>query len=356
MNEQATEAIRTAAMSPDDVPAQTPANNPTVDFDAIRMEDMPTSIRVCEQNIQLNGWLLGGMLISAKKRLPHGAFMDWLKTHTDLSQTTANNLMSLHNGVLQTPFLAEMKQSAAVMLLALSPAQREQYAAEHDVQSMSVRQLSEDVERLKREAAESREALDKAQTAHRENLERIATDAEKAIAAKAQEAATAQCVANTANGLYEKLNEQYADAQERIATLEQSLGDAPVTITTVEVERLVEVLPPDYEQLQADLREANESAERMEADLRKARADLLRESTQEKGESGGLAGFKQAAADFLARGYLLTTLGPAASLADDGERREYLRCIDAVEELCAKARRAIEGAPLPYPTAEGHVE
>lgn len=282
MNEPATEAIRAPETPPADVPAQTPANSPTVDFDAIRMEDMPTSIRVCEQNIQLNGWLLGGMLISAKKRLPHGAFMDWLKTHTDLSQTTANNLMSLHNGVLQTPFLAEMKQSAAVMLLALSPAQREKYAAEHDVQAMSVRQLSEDVERLKREAAESREALANAQEANQQNLERIATEAERAIATKAQEAANAQRAASNANGLYEQLSEQYAEAQERIATLEQSLNDVPVTITTVEVERLVEVLPPDYEQLQADLREANESAERMEADLRKARTDLLRESTQGK--------------------------------------------------------------------------
>ena len=61
--------------------------------------------------------------------------MDWLKTHTDISQTTANNLMCLYNGVQQTPFLAEMKQSAAVLLLALAPEQRETFAAEHDVES-----------------------------------------------------------------------------------------------------------------------------------------------------------------------------------------------------------------------------
>ena len=40
-----------------------------------RQNRMPTSIRVCEQNIQMNGWLLGGMLISAKKRVAHGDFM-----------------------------------------------------------------------------------------------------------------------------------------------------------------------------------------------------------------------------------------------------------------------------------------
>jgi chromosome segregation ATPase len=282
--------------------------------------------------------------------------MDWLKAHTDLSQTTANNLMNLHTGVQETPFLAEMKQSAAVMLLALSPAQREKYAAEHDVQAMSVRQLREDMERLQQEAADTRDALAKAQAAHRENLERITADAEAAIASKAQEATNAQRVANNANGLYEKLNDQYAEAQERIASLERSLADTPTTITTLEVERIVEVLPPDYEQLQADLREANETADRMEADLRKARADLLRESAQEKGDSGGLAGFKQAAADFLARGYLLTTLGVSTGLADEGERGEHLRCIQAVEELCTKARKAIQGAPLTYPAADAHVE
>ena len=133
-------------------------NTTGVDFDTIRMEDMPTSIRVCEQNIQMNGWLLGGMLISAKKRVAHGDFMNWLKTHTDISQATANNLMALHNGVQETPFLAEMKQSAAVMLLALAPDQRKQYADEHDVNAMSVRQLREDIERMKTDVQRQLEA------------------------------------------------------------------------------------------------------------------------------------------------------------------------------------------------------
>ena len=356
MNEQASTAIHVAENPPADTPAQPTATASTADFDAIRLEDMPGNIRVCEQNIRLNGWVLGGMLVSAKKRLPHGTFMDWLKTHTDLSQTTANNLMSLHSGVQQTPFLAEMNQSAAVLLLALSPAQREQYAAEHDVQAISVRQLREDMERLKQEASRSQDALQATETAHQEELKRLTAIAQGELAQKAQEAAAAQRAASNANGLYEKLNDQYAEAQERIAMLEQSLSDAPTTITTVEVERMVEVLPPDYEQLQAELREATETADRLEADLRRVRADLLRESAQEKGDSGGLAGFRQAAADFLARGYLLTAIGAAANLKDDGERGETLRCIRAVEELCEKARKAIETAPLPCRAADAQVE
>ena len=355
MNEQTTPAVSPPASPPADVSAQVPSNSPNMDFDAIRLEDVPTSIRVCEQNIQLNGWLLGGMLISVKKRLPHGAFMDWLKEHTDLSQATANNLMNLHAGVQQTPFLAEMKQSAAVMLLALSPAQREKYAAEHDVQAVSVRQLREDVERLQREAAQSREALESARTSHQKNLDRIAAEADAAVAAREKEAAEARHAAKIANGLYEEINEQFTAAQARITSLEQSLSDVPVSIATVEVERVVEVQPPDYQQLQADLREANENADRMEADLRSARADLLRKSAEDQAESGGLAGFKQAAADFLARGCLLTAFGATANLTDSSEREEYLRCIGAVEELCAKVRKALASSPLACSAMDAHV-
>ena len=353
MNEAATAAA--SSLTPGNYAAPAPPTEiPPLDFDAIRLEDMPGSIRVCEQNIHVNGWMLGGMLISAKKRLPHGSFMDWLKTNTDISQTTANNLMALHNGVQQSPFLAEMKQSAAVLMLALSPAQREHFVSQHDVETMSVRKLRDEIEAVHKAAEERERAL--AEQANQkqlkiEDLQRdMGTLRQQATAAASQreEAAKAMAEAEShradaqrANAMYDALYSRHTEDQERIRALERALTEEPVaTLTPVEVETIVEVPPPDYERLKEELALATEFAESMEQKAKEAQAELRRQQTSGGDEPEGVGGLRRAAMHFLGKASFYTGAGTSLRLTNASERQAYLQCVDAVQEWCEEARRA----------------
>lgn len=344
------------------------------EFDAIPLEDMPTNVRVCEQNIRLNGWMLGGMLKSTKTRLPHGTFMDWLKEHTDIGQTTANDLMNLYDGVLQTPFLGELRQSAAVALLALAPAQREQFAGDHDVESMTVRQLKAELEQIRldvqRKAETSLAEKTAAEQTFAKNLELIqkerdtfktqaelANDQTAEINIARQDAQSADTNARRLNTMYETLNEEFTGAQETIETLKRALAEEPIqVITPVEVEKIVEVVPSDYEQMKTELAQATDYAIAMEKKAKAAQTELMRHTANAEGGSEGLTGFKQATADFLARMTLFMTLGSAFTLGGEQERQEYLVCVRAVEEDCQAVRRVIDGATTAYRADDAHVE
>jgi hypothetical protein len=324
----------------------------SVRFDEIPLQDMPTSIRVCEQQIRMNGWMLGGMLQSVKARLPHGQFMPWVQTHTDLSQSTANELMSLYEGVQQTPFLGELNQSAAIALLALEPAQREQFAADHDVRHMSVRTL-----KAKIEAGAATVAAQSARVpALTRALEMAEQERQSALAAKDAEARNAQEQARQARAeaehtgeLYEALLTRHNEAQERIIRLEQALAEEPVaTLTPVEVEKIVEVTPPDYGALKTELREATAYAERMEQKARDAQAELLRRTPAGE-DGGGTEGLRHAAMQFLARAALTAGRGTNLQLMPAKDREVLRLCIDAVGDWCREARAALDGAAAVLP-------
>lgn len=317
-------------------------------FDTIPIGDIPANVRVCEQNIRLNGWMLGGLLQSAKKRLPHGGFMDWLKTHTDLSQTTANDLMNLYDGVRQTPFLADMRQSAALALLALAPDDRKRFAEGHDLDGMSVRDLRSEIERVKREVSEKNEALKTAQSERETAVAQARREAaaeQTGLAEKAMtDARNAQHEVERLSGMYEKASELYEEAQKRVDDLERALSEAPPPVLTpVEIEKEVVVPPPDYEEMKAELKRATDYAERMERSAKDAQDELRRQTAKESGERG-ISGLRRATMAFLGQAALFTGGGYAP-----GSAREYtetLDCVKAVESWCAEARAALTRAPI----------
>ncbi len=324
----------------------------SVHFDEIPLQDMPTSIRVCEQQIRVNGWMLGGMLQSVKARLPHGQFMPWVQAHTDLSQTTANELMSLYEGVRQTPFLGELNQSAAIALLALEPAQREQFAADHDVRHMSVRTLKAKIEAGMAANAARGNRL----AALTQALQQAEQDRQTAVEAKAAEARHAQEEARQARteaehtgALYEALLSRHNDAQARISSLEQALAEEPVaTLTPVEVEKIVEVAPPDYAALKDELREATAYAERMEQKARDAQAELIHRTPTDNGD-GGMNDLRHATMQFLAKAALTAGRGTDLQLMPAKDREVLRLCINAVDDWCREARAVLDGAAAVLP-------
>lgn len=97
---------------------------------------------------------IGKRLLEAKDLVPHGEWGTWLKENVNYSQSTANNFMRLYKeygnnqGSLFTTLtnsqtIMNLDVSKALALTVLPPEEREEFVAEHDVESMSTRDLKE---------------------------------------------------------------------------------------------------------------------------------------------------------------------------------------------------------------------
>ena len=157
---------------------------------------------------------IGRRLTEAKEMLEHGQWLAYLKEQTEFSQPSASRLMRLYDeyGAKQTSlFGAELNYSTlnnlsisnALRLLAVPEDEREEFAAEHDVEHMSARELDELIKQ--RDEAEQR-------------------------AAKAEEQ-----VQQAADGAA-KADEQYQKAKQELHLLREKLGNAEAQKAAAEKE------------------------------------------------------------------------------------------------------------------------
>jgi chromosome segregation ATPase len=150
------------------------------------------NIKTQTRNMVLyNSIEIGRRLTEAKELISHGEWGKWLERSVSYSQSTAQNLMRIFNeyGADQITLLGDNAKSQAlgnlsytqaVALLGIPQEEREQFIEEHDIDSMSTRELQQAVkekeeaikenERLK-EKLES--AISKAQEAYNVNRKLI---------------------------------------------------------------------------------------------------------------------------------------------------------------------------------------
>lgn len=121
--------------------------------------------------------LIGKLLEEAKSLVPHGEWGAWLKNNVDYSESTAQNLMRCYrefgdeqidffSGVSDADFFSILTQSQMLELLALPKDQRREFVEAHREEiedgSLSTRQMRDEIDRLKREAAEKDEEIEAA--------------------------------------------------------------------------------------------------------------------------------------------------------------------------------------------------
>lgn len=96
---------------------------------------------------------IGRRMCEAKEMLPYGKFGEWIKENTGYSRSTANNFMRVYQeyGTRQGSLFGatvendqafgKLSYTQALALLALPAPEREEFAATHDVENMSTREL-----------------------------------------------------------------------------------------------------------------------------------------------------------------------------------------------------------------------
>ena len=231
---------------------------------------------------------IGRRLTEAKALLEHGQWLPYLKEQTEFSQSSASRLMTLYReyGAAQTslfgaesnyPTLNNLSISNALRLLAVPEEEREEFAAEHDVENMSARELDELIKA--REAAEAR--AEQAENALRQADEGAALRAaewqEKIDAAKSAE--------SDAKELLKELKDKLAAAEaasRRAADELEELRNRPVEVAVEVDEEAVKEAEikaraasdaewaEKYTKLNAELSDANAKAEKLKAKVKKA--------------------------------------------------------------------------------------
>lgn len=101
---------------------------------------------------------IGDRLTEAKKLVPHGEWEAYVKERCGLSPRTAQTYMQLaaNRGKAQT--FADLPFSKALALLALPEGQAEAFAAEHNPEELSTRQLRDQIKAFQEKLAEAADA------------------------------------------------------------------------------------------------------------------------------------------------------------------------------------------------------
>ena len=235
------------------------------------IEEITASARVNMQDMINRAIGLGQDCIDAKETLGHGKFLPWLK-ELGLSSSTASNYMKVAREITPGSRLAQLSYSKALALLSAPAEEREQLAEETEGQSAAeIRRLIEERNKAAEAAnaettrADQWEDVARQRTIENDELKKQLEETEK----KRHEAA---CEISQRSDLIVRLNNRIDKLKADLMTAENNV---------VEVEKVVEKVPEDYEQLkknQQDLLEAAAAAEER-AEAAEEELEALRHGT-----------------------------------------------------------------------------
>ena len=296
---------------------------------------------------------IGRRLEEVKAILPHGQWGDYLKNEVDYSQSTANNFMriyreygaaqqSLFGGEAKSQAFANLTYTKALRLLAIpDEEEREQFMAEHDVGSMSNRELDKALKEREEALEAAAAAQDEAQGARRE-ADRLREE----LAGQAQ-------VYNAKLTSAEIEAKQAREAEEKAAAKAQRLQDAlsEVNASAQAAEAEHAKMLQELEELRNRPAETDTEAveaarkaaiEEMTGKVDKAKEAKKKADTARKAVEDALAAAQKELAELKAKGPQVRELTPEeiqAMTADEVEKAQAATTerMQALEKQLAQA-------------------
>ena len=233
---------------------------------------------------------IGRRLTEAKEMLEHGQWLAYLKEQTEFSQPSASRLMRLYDeyGAKQTSlFGAELNYSTlnnlsisnALRLLAVPEDEREEFAAEHDVEHMSARELDELIkqrdeaeQRAARAEEQVQQAADgaaKADEQYQKAKQELHLLREKLENAEAQKSAAEKELSELRERPVEVAVEVDEKAVEEAVTAARAKNDAEWAEKMAKVKNELSEAGLKAEKLKAKIKKAEEKAAASAAELEK---------------------------------------------------------------------------------------
>lgn len=226
---------------------------------------------------------IGRRLIEAKQLLPHGEWKGWLQEHVNYSERTAQNMMQLaheyRDGKAQA--IADFSYTKAMLLLGVPAEEREDFLSAHDVESMSTRELKEEIALLRQKNEEMQLTMDdmlaaaaplesnmaQENRALRDDLDKARNGLELAKEIKKADDADKQALKEKIQELNARDIEEKGRAAEKEKALEDEIARLKEELTQAGQPIIQQVTPPETEAEMAKLR-AQANRGKTEAALR----------------------------------------------------------------------------------------
>lgn len=215
---------------------------------------------------------LGRKLTEAKQLVDHGEWGNWIKDNLPFSQDKATMMMKIYDayGANQESLFGDVNSetfrnlgiSQAFALLSVPENEREDFVKEHDVESMSVREL--------KKAIEERDAAVSAQKKLEED-NKMLRDSNRDLNMKAQQVTNLQTEAAKAVDKAKKAESAREDAEKKLQDVRAALADAKAN-PVISEEKRREIREEAHAEAQAEIAAAEAgkaAAEQKAEDLRK---------------------------------------------------------------------------------------
>lgn len=274
------------------------------------LDSLAMQARMFIQNAQMNLLQLGRVLIEAKPLVPHGEWENWIKTNTSMSKRQAEQCMQSYKKFGLNSEIAMLGTTKTLKLLPLSDEERETLFSEHDVASMSTRQLDEAIRKQKEKLIqEARETV------------KSELEAERALRKQAEKRVDEVITANR--------------------TLKDSVAEDAETRN---------LLRNELENLEQKIRERDEIIEEQQEDYNRVQEELLNvKSSIAKGDAERIPSdqltpdaFAAAVRVFIGTVARMPHMSTTFSVMDEEMRQEYDELLRTVESWAKASRKALD--------------
>lgn len=202
---------------------------------------------------------IGRKLQEAKSIVPYGEWGAWLEENVSYSASTAQNLMRIADeyGRKESQALGDISYTQAVALLQLPYDEREKFVEEHDMETISTREMQQEIKRLNEEREKLQVTIDELLQRPEpqeefEELAKAAKDAKEQAKALSRDVDTAKAAYQAEKMAKEKAQKEREEAKGQVKKLTQDLADAKAQAAKVE---RVEVIPEAVEKELLQLRQ-----------------------------------------------------------------------------------------------------
>ena len=277
------------------------------------LDGLAMQARTLRLSINMNMWQLARVFVEAKELVPHGEWGKWLQENADVSEKTAQDMMAAYKRFGGRPQFETLGRAKTFKLLPLPAGTEEQFMEEHDVASMSTREIQEAVKQVR---AEAQARIDAAEARVRELEEREPDIPEELIDELKQGRADLAEARESAQHFAEMARQAHSEK----AALERQ-----------------------NRELQADLEEQQEALNRAQDDL------LNMQSAQARGDAEHahtdeltLDLFSASVREFMGLCARMPYMGSSFAIMPQQTKNSYNELLRTIEGWCEKSRQALD--------------
>lgn len=303
-------------------------------IDGLAME--ARALRNC---IDVNMWQLARVFAEAKPLVPHGEWEKWLEDNADCSVRTAQDMIAAFKRFGGKPQLESIGRSKAFKLLPLPEEAEEKFLKEHDVSTMSAREIEKAVKKAREEEQEKA----------REGMAVMAEDKARELA-KQKDSFDRQMEdlrnqLSESRGVAEALRIAVEDAETRARDATQAAIDGAKDVSAQSAK-----LESEARKLRQELQDRDNEIEELQKQYDQVKGEYLNlQSTVAKGDAERAPAdqltpeiLAAAVRSFIGAVARMPHMRTAFAMMDDDTKEEYSILLETVETWAKGSRKALE--------------